>query len=85
MRHKGSGLINMTTAGGISLGQPTVRLLQVNGWWLEEPVADIGGPQSSEGLVPAMRFYKVLDSLEGDSISGKVVTSGAWSRLQIQQ
>jgi len=44
MRHKGSGLINMTTAGGISLGQPTVRLSQVNGRWLQEPVADIGSP-----------------------------------------
>ena len=24
MRHKGSGLFNMTTTGGVSLGQPTV-------------------------------------------------------------
>ena len=38
MRHKGSGLINMTTAGGISLGQPTVRLSQVNGRWLQENI-----------------------------------------------
>jgi len=31
MRHKGSGLSNVVTASGISLGQPTIRLSLVNG------------------------------------------------------
>jgi len=51
-----------------------VWLFVVNSCRFQEELTDICGSQPLEDLLSTMRCNEMLDSLEGDSISGKVIT-----------